>query len=519
MVMSAVALPEPKTTPCSGSQSARRHSTSDLRTRWVLESLYYCVIVLWIVILLPRSMADPDIWWHLRNAAEQWQNHGWLHQDLYSFSALHSSWINHEWLAEIPFALAWKMAGEKGIYLLNLCLLQGIFLGLFWLVRQNCRSLPIALGTTLLGSLLATVSFGPRTLLFGWVCLVVELIILDRSVQQPRVLLSLPLLFLVWVNLHGSWLIGLVVLAVWIVFGCFAYSRGSIVSTAWSQGKSKSSAWVLLCSIGALFINPYGWRLVAYPFDLAFRQKLNVSSVQEWQSLDTQSVRGELFLLMLAVVILSQMLCRLDWSLQQLSMAGIGILSAFLHARFLFLAAILVTPLLARQLDPVFGTRMPVNRFTFRCMLPFALLAIISALILSSRLHPATRVDGSYPHSALPMLTKFHPHGRILNDYLWGGYLEFHTPQIPVFIDSRVDIFERNGVLRDYLDMVRSKNSLALIDRYQIRYVLFESDAPLVYLLRQTQAWNATYDDGRVVLLERSTPLPGTDHVARAVAP
>ena len=71
-----------------------------------------------------------------------------------------------------------------------------------------------------------------------------------------------------------------------------------------------------------------------------------------------------------------------------------------------------------------------------------------------------------------------------------------------------MDIFERNGTLRDYLDIIYLDRSLALLDRHQIRYVLFEKDTPLVYLLQQTHAWRTDYEDRQVVLLERASPPP-----------
>jgi hypothetical protein len=108
-----------------------------------------------------------------------------------------------------------------------------------------------------------------------------------------------------------------------------------------------------------------------------------------------------------------------------------------------------------------------------------------------------------FPNAALVSLRDFRPQGNVFNDYLWGGYLEWHLRQIPVLIDSRVDIFEYAGVFKDYLDAVRLQNSLAILDKYKIRYVLFEQDAPLVYLLKQTHAWKIDYQDKTTILMER----------------
>jgi hypothetical protein len=87
---------------------------------------------------------------------------------------------------------------------------------------------------------------------------------------------------------------------------------------------------------------------------------------------------------------------------------------------------------------------------------------------------------------------------------------------IPVFIDSRIDIYEYNGVFADYLDAIGVNNTLGLLDKYQIRYVLDRKDSPIAYLLRNTHAWKADYQDEVTVLLER---LDSVDNADRLRAP
>src|SRR5215813_1016166 len=63
------------------------------------------------------SIADPDIWWHLRNAEVLVRTHSVVYQDFYSFTAHGSRWINESWLAELPFYFGWRWLGMRGIYL------------------------------------------------------------------------------------------------------------------------------------------------------------------------------------------------------------------------------------------------------------------------------------------------------------------------------------------------------------------------------------------------------------------
>ena len=77
------------------------------------------------------SIADPDIWWHLRNAEVLVQTHSVVHQDLYSFTAAGSRWINEAWLGELPYYFGWQWFGIRGIYLVMLIEMELILLGVF----------------------------------------------------------------------------------------------------------------------------------------------------------------------------------------------------------------------------------------------------------------------------------------------------------------------------------------------------------------------------------------------------
>jgi hypothetical protein len=90
-----------------------------------------------------------------------------------------------------------------------------------------------------------------------------------------------------------------------------------------------------------------------------------------------------------------------------------------------------------------------------------------------------------------------------LSDVNWGGYLIWNAPQIPVFADTRGDIFDHYGVLADYMALINIRSPLEMLNKYDIRYVFFPNDAPLTYLLRVTPGWKVDYENGQAVLFER----------------
>jgi hypothetical protein len=464
-----------------------------------------CLVAAVVYFCVPRSMVDPDIWWHLRDAQVQLSSHSFITHDLFSFTAAGSPWMNHEWFAELPFYAGFHLFGMSGVYFVTLATIEAIFLGVLYLTYYHSRSIWSAAFVTVIGICLSTVSFGPRTLLYGWILLVVELLILARAQRQERVIWTLPLLFAVWVNTHGSWLIGMVVFGLFIVANSFTISLGCIENQALPARRIKALILCWLASACALFLNPYSWRLVFYPFNLAFAQKLNIANIEEWKSLDFHTPRGRIMLGFLGLLFLFQLIRSRKWGLFELGLMAMGLYSAFTYSRFLFLGAILVGPLLARSLvSPNPAPRRPLSP-----MIAAALVFVILSCVVGRLRNPeqsVTEGDARFPDHALPYLDNFHPNGKVLNDFLWGGYLIWHERQIPVFVDSRVDIFEYNGTFKDYLDIIHLKDSLELLNKHDIQYVLFEKDAPLVYLLKATHEWKVDYEDKTTTLLERIAP-------------
>jgi len=333
----------------------------------------------------------------------------------------------------------------------------------------------------------------------------VEIAILFNFRNAPNFLWILPPLFLVWVNTHGSWLIGLVLLILFALSGCLDGRWGMIDARYWTIQQGRTLTAVIALSVLALFVNPYGWRLVACPFNLAFHQKLNIANVVEWRTLDFHSLRGKIVLASLLLAIVLHLVRGRRWMLHEVLFLLIGMYAGFTYSRFLFLTAILVLPFLARDIEPWMPRyRAESDKPWLNAVIMFVCIAAICLKFPTG--HQLFRAEYSrFPDGARKYLEAVHPNGNVLNDYLWGGYLIWNLPQVPVFVDSRVDVFEYNGVFKDYLDMVHLRGSLGVLDKYHIRYVLFERDSSLSYLLEHTPEWKIDYQDQTSILFERSS--------------
>lgn len=462
------------------------------------------VVVVFTFFFCGHSVADPDIWWHLKNAQILVQQHHWVRADQFSYTIPGTPWINSEWLAELMYYGAWRAGGIAGLFLLYVVMAETLMVGILMLAYKASRSIKAAAIAGAVAVIMCVVNFGPRTILFGWACLIALMFVLWELLDTGDApLWTIPILFLLWVNLHGSWLIGLVVFSLVVGSGFVSGSWGIVEAERWTPKQARKLLITAAAIVPALFINPYGYKSVFYPFDMAYRQKLNIAHIEEWASLDFHEVRGKIVYLLIVSLILLALAGRRKWKLAEVGLVAFSLYISLTYVRFLFPAAILIAPILARKLDFVPPYKREIDRAWLNAVFSGALLAVVvhrypSAKALAEDLNQKMPTGGTHY-----LQTHAGPGDRIFNQYVFGGYMIWSTPALPTFIDSRTDIFEYKGILADYLNAVQLKDSLAIFDRYGVKFVFFPAKDPVTYLMRQSVKWRLVYEDGVSCVFER----------------
>ncbi len=488
-----------------------------LRAMFSLPIFLATFVAFWVFMTAGQKIADPDVWWHLRNAEYLFTHMSFPRVDLYSFTALGSPWINHEWMGEIPYYLAWRAWGLVGVWAVFVALLEVILMGNFYWAYKNTGNVKGSFLVAVYCALLAKVSFGPRTLLFGYAYLLILLLVLWRfRTRDEGPLWVLPLLFCAWINTHGSWLLGLIVFGIYGASGLLEGTWGRVEATRWSPAQLRSLIKVGVASVAALFVNPYGYRLVFYPFDLAFRQKLNVANVDEWASVNFHDLRGKLVFILLVALLVAALMTRSPLRLEEVGLTVFALYLGLTYIRFVFLAAILLAPILAKQLHfvPAYRpeTDKPALNFLFMAVMVGVMIWRVPS---SSRLEES--VGEIFPIKGMMYVRTHKLSGRVFNDFTWGGYINWRDPETKVFIDSRTDIFEYRGVLKDYLDTISMTNPLGVFDKYEIRYVFFPTKSMVSYLLNHNSGWKVLFTDEVGTIFERAGSTP-TQASAKPVA-
>ena len=460
------------------------------------------------------GIAETDIWWHLNDARVLLQHHSFSPIDIYSFSAAGTSWMDWEWLSEIPFFLAFNALGLQGLLLVNFAVVMLIYAGVYY---RSCRAgadPKDAVLTTVAAVFLGGAMLAPRTSLFGWLCMTALLLIMDRFGRTGKGLWLLPPLFALWINLHGSWAFGMVVLAIIIASGLVQGKYGLVVATRWSTRDLKCLILVFFACSAAVFINPFGYKLVFYPLDFQFRQKPIVQNVSYWHSVDFSARSGHLGLVLIFGLLAIALFSSRPWKLKDVLLVAFALWAALSHVRFLDFAAIVITPVIAPHLKlfPPYDRKQDKPWLNLVIMVG-AVLALVFLLPPEAKLQQ--KLESELPKAALGFMQQRQIQGNIFNCNEFGSYIEWTAPQFKTFIDGREDLFVYAGVFDDYLRSVAIQDPQKIFDKYHIGYALLQNDSSLGYFLAHSPQWRLLYSDQVAVLFER---VPANDVAAESSA-
>jgi hypothetical protein len=480
----------PARTPGAGARVFAR-----IFSRHLLNAALLVLLALFATGFLTRPelpQGDPDIWWHLANARILTATHSFIHIEPYSFSVAGDDWINPEWLGEMPFWYGYQALGLRGIYLVTVVALCGNILFVYWRSYLKAGHPGAALGTAVIGFLMMIVSAGPRTILFAYLGLCAELAILEAMERgKTHLLWLLPPLLCVWINLHGSWIIGMGVLGLYILCGWFSVSKGVFEQHAWTSAERRRLVLVFVASTLMLLLNPYGWRLIWNPFDMMMNQKQMMSTAMEWQPLSLNTIAAYGAWLSIGLFVIANCLRGRKWTIYELAILLFAFFEAFNHARFTFLACLLVIPMLTVDVARSFAG--PPDEKTIPGMNALLVGCIFCVIIYffpsESRLQKSLAVQ--YP---LQTIASIDPLWRTFDQDALGGMMDFDRK--PTFYDTRYDTFVHHHVLSEYLAIVHLVKPLSLFDKYRIDHVLIHADTPLSMLLEDAPGWRVVKREG-----------------------
>ncbi len=475
--------------------------------RFQLSALLQAVLLL-LLYALPAlravrvaAVGDPDIWWHLRTAEWMLAHHAVPHTDPFSASAAGKPWAAYSWLFELVMSELFQHFGLVGILAYTSFMMLGISVSLSRLVQRLAPQ--FSAGVVLVYAACFSMShlLSPRPWLISILFLVLELDLLLRTRQggDVRSLWWLPLLFVVWANSHIQFVVGLLVLVLFVLDRWIAQPRkpNGLPLPPWPLCA------ILLASAFATLCNPYGWHIYQVAHDLAAQPDV-INQIDELKAMPFRDSADWCVLLLTAAATGA-----LAWSRTadffELSLLLLASISGFRSQRDVWILALAATTVIAPRLR-LAGTpkRFPVIPELRTMSALGAVLVILVVLFQSSRCPGQldSTLAARLPVRALDFVEAHHLHGPVLNDYTWGGYVMWRLHQ-PVSLDGRAALYG-SPCIQHFDDLWRAQPGWDTAPELsQAGFVIGSAQSPLVQVLRLDPRFQLAYADALAAVFVR----------------
>ena len=483
---------------------------------WVIGGL----VALFAALGAYRTVDDPDLYWHLKVGESILEHRAVPAVDEFSFT-FGGRPCSLDWASEAMMAAMHAHFGESGLFALAALLAAATML--LTALRMRTRGLPLLAAPATVFLLLvydvAGFRFSPRPQTFLFVCLGMLMWLFERAETRRdlRLLWGVPLLVLIWTNLHISSFIA-VVLAGAVAIGYLIALRGRWVATiapCWRQLSLLAAA-----TLAACFAGPHPLGRLQTAVGTLFARGFTTSVLSEWHPPELAVWFGPAGLL-LGVMALS---FALDWrhsKPHELAVSAVAIWLGFRHVRFVPILALVVGPIAYRHLVAAVSSRIAGSE-GWKRFVP-ALDACLAATLLAgfglgslgfdshsvwlgSTGRPHAELVGiSYPVGATRFLAREQPKGNMYNTFHFGGYLMYHLgPKVKVFIDGRTGNLYDDAHVRDMMEIRRVWPRV--FARWNIQYAITQYGEVEEGLVADPHWSLVFFDDAALVLVRNDGP-------------
>jgi hypothetical protein len=481
----------------------------------------------WRVVMIN---ADGDACLHWRIGNWMIEHRAVIRTDVFSHTRLNAPLISKEWLSEVLFAAVGDALGWNGIALLAAVLIATCLWLLHRLLLSERIDLLPATALTLVAATAGTVHWLARPHLFTFLLTVIytwQLRRFDRGELGARQLFwRLVLLMVLWVNLHGAFFTGFVIIGTYFAGNAIGFITAEADARPAIQSKLVGLGLVLVgCSLATL-LNPNGWRLPAHVIEF-LRNPVLAHYTNEFRSPDFHSAAAHGLLIEFAVIALTLMFLRPVMSATDVVVMGTWGLLALMAARNIPIFALVVTPILAKQWQAGLANAAPGRWLDFyrrlsenvttlnraadgRATVAVVLLALLAVLakpnlVGGSPIITTDVLSNRFPVAAVRFVNA-HPqavHGEMFNDYGWGGYLMLTMPAHRVFVDGRNDFYGPDLIREFSAVNTVETNWETVLHKYGVGWTILPRTHPLNMLFSLRNDWAVTYTDNVTAIYAR----------------
>ena len=447
-----------------------------------LATALFFIVVATVACLMP---IQNDTWWQLRAGQEFWQTGSVPLEETYSHTANGRFWMNHEWLSEAIFYAVYR-AGGLPLLIMLAVVAATVSVGITWSLMRGPTLIRLALAGLTLG--VTSIAWTPRPHVFTLL-----LVAVTTAGLVARRQWWLPVVFLVWANLHGGFTLGVGLLGAFWLAG---------ISYGWTTIATRSVL-VTACLLMTL----------ATPLGISFWLELP-ASLSRLQAYEVQEWRGPA----LTDVSLLPFWCVLGGLVYFVYQRG-RTLFADPADRLLTIASLLFVPLALtslRNVPPFLVLSLPVVSRALRASMPppvprlstaqarvhvgiLACAGVIAVTVVAiAWTIPLARL-GWNPVSEAATAAIADCEGPLYNSYDDGGYVVWFLPERKVFLDSRQDPYPVELIQQDLRAQFEGRYR-EMFEQHGIRCAFVRSGVPLDRRL-QADGWLVRFRDEQWTVL------------------
>lgn len=464
-------------------------------------------------------LGDCDTGYHIRAGDWILAHFSVPRQDMFSFLTPPLPWTAHEWLSEVIMALIHRTFGLTGLAIFFAGILALVSYLLFRMLRNQGGNIFLAVTIVLIATASSQIHWLARPHLFSLLFFLVWYWILEEHRQGgANRIYFLPPILLLWVNLHGGYLAGFVLLAIFIVGSlpdCFSLEYE--VKSAARQRLNALAVITAIC-IPVSCINPYGYHILLFPFKLV-SNKLIMDSVTEFLSPNFHEPSPFKYLLLLLIAILG-------FSRERLRLVELLLLLTFLNmslysVRYIPLFAIIAAPVLMHHGDTLlnnargrcatFLTKKADNIAAMDASsggLPWLIAAMAAVMWFAASGNIKHGFDPkTKPVAAVRFIEQAAIPGNMFNNDEFGDYVIYAAwPRYKVFFDGRSDMYG-SARLREYKQVINFEDGWEkVIENYRINWIFIGENSHLSRYLATQKEWALVYSDKVAHIFVRNTP-------------
>ena len=466
----------------------------------VVLLVFACVAFLRVSVYHPALLTGNDLFWHLEYGNYILEHGALPTVDWLTWTSAGQPYQITQWLGEVLLALPVKLGGPL---LLSITLTAAACLTLFFAWRTAALYVhnPVIALYVALFTIFPVLTLNARPQVFGLTCFSALVWVLAVWLERRErwALWAMSAVMVCWVNLHGSYIIGVVYIAAlgggaWL--GTLAEMKGKFFASVHAHLPLAIASFT---AIFAVLINPYGWHAFEYVLQISQLETTKSGVISEWAATSLTTGHGQAFFIIFFVALLSMSLAKQRPTLQ--SMLGfLGTVYFGLQAdRQSLIALLALVPYFAQSLQSSWMESELERKLAIYVPLWKGVMVLTIggglgyAMHSMSAQHIENNFERMYPVKLMRYLDEKKIDGKIFNKVEYGGYIESLGKK--AFIDGRLDLFKDEMALGSFNALNGKAGWQAFLDKYKPDLYILDNEDVLVESLLKTNKCNYIYLD------------------------